>query len=580
MSSTEKKLGVPLSQFETVQRIAISAVKSAVERNREWLMKLANVLDVRTGFKFRGGWITDEPAIVVTVQRKVPKKQLDAKDVIPEIIDGLPVDVAPADPSQQLRASLPQTEARGVVAALPEEEPLILPGVEPEEGERGVARGGAHGYQKPAKLQLKPVRDAMTVTCHASPDAGWPTLHKFLQGTKQKLTVAMYDFTAPHILKAIEEALDDGDKKLNLCMDPNAHGSRRKGEMLKPEVVEGLESDLGKRFDYAKAAVGILYPNAYHIKVAVRDAKAFWLSSGNWQNSNQPPEDVAKLDVSAQRKLFSSHNREWHVIVEHPGLAKIYEDYIQFDMREAKRVETEEERGPRPPAVELPDLLVSEEMFEPAERAAVQIRLFRPQSLNFTAQAPLRIQPLLTPDNYHENVRKLIESAKEKVYLQNQYIKPRTDSPQAFRELYEALAQKMADGLDVRIILRREGNVRRMIESLKTVGIRTDGEHLRLLAGCHNKGIIVDTQTVMVGSHNWSGDGAVFNRDASLILYDAKAAAYFEKIFLYDWDNRAHPSVPTERGAVAMLATAAAGARGVAAPRGMKRVSWQEFFGE
>jgi len=31
--------------------------------------------------------------------------------------------------------------------------------------------------------------------------------------------------------------------------------------------------------------------SSYHIKVAVRDDEAAWLSSGNWQSSNQPPAD-------------------------------------------------------------------------------------------------------------------------------------------------------------------------------------------------------------------------------------------------------------------------------------------------
>ena len=63
----------------------------------------------------------------------------------------------------------------------------------------------------------------------------------------------------------------------------------------------------------------------------------------------------------------------------------------------------------------------------------------------------------------------------------------------------------------------------------------------------------------------------VFNRDASLILYDPKAAAYFEKIFLYDWDNRHHASVPTEQGAVVMLALAQRRPRG-RAPRDAARL--------
>ena len=85
-------------------------------------------------------------------------------------------------------------------------------------------------------------------------------------------------------------------------------------------------------------------------------------------------------------------------------------------------------------------------MFEPEQRAAVQIRLFRPQRLTFTAEAPLRVQPLLTPDNYHENVKKLIESATERLYLQNQYIKPRTDSPPEFRELYQPWPERWPRG--------------------------------------------------------------------------------------------------------------------------------------
>jgi hypothetical protein len=46
---------------------------------------------------------------------------------------------------------------------------------------------------------------------------------------------------------------------------------------------------------------GSLFNTAYHTKVAVADGKRFWLSSGNWQHSNQPelspltkPADVAE----------------------------------------------------------------------------------------------------------------------------------------------------------------------------------------------------------------------------------------------------------------------------------------------
>jgi phosphatidylserine/phosphatidylglycerophosphate/cardiolipin synthase-like enzyme len=57
----------------------------------------------------------------------------------------------------------------------------------------------------------------------------------------------------------------------------------------------------------------------------------------------------------------------------------------------------------------------------------------------------------------------------------------------------------------------------------------------------HNKGVVVDGAVVMVSSQNWSADGTLRNRDAGLILHDVEAAAYFEEIFLHDWDNLARP---------------------------------------
>jgi phosphatidylserine/phosphatidylglycerophosphate/cardiolipin synthase-like enzyme len=56
----------------------------------------------------------------------------------------------------------------------------------------------------------------------------------------------------------------------------------------------------------------------------------------------------------------------------------------------------------------------------------------------------------------------------------------------------------------------------------------------------HNKGIVADTKQVLVSSQNWSTDGTLYNRDAGLIIDHAGAAAYFEKIFLHDWDHLAH----------------------------------------
>jgi hypothetical protein len=74
-----------------------------------------------------------------------------------------------------------------------------------------------------------------------------------------------------------------------------------------------------------------IFPNAYHIKVAVRDQEAFWLSSGNWNNSNQPgPGQFSPDDPDAAQEA-ATFDRDWHVVVEHAALAQSFAAYIEND---------------------------------------------------------------------------------------------------------------------------------------------------------------------------------------------------------------------------------------------------------
>jgi phosphatidylserine/phosphatidylglycerophosphate/cardiolipin synthase-like enzyme len=80
------------------------------------------------------------------------------------------------------------------------------------------------------------------------------------------------------------------------------------------------------------------------------------------------------------------------------------------------------------------------------------------------------------------------------------------------------------------------------IERLQDAGVDAV-EHLRIQPHVHNKGLIVDSQVVVVSSQNWSPLGTGQNRDAGLIIYNADAAQYFERIFLHDWVNMAAAKV-------------------------------------
>ncbi len=99
-----------------------------------------------------------------------------------------------------------------------------------------------------------------------------------------------------------------------------------------------------------------------------------------------------------------------------------------------------------------------------------------------------------------------------------------------------AIAKKIRAGLDVRLIMsafEKAGS----LEQLQAAGI--DASLVRIQANLHNKGIIVDSRVVCIGSQNWSAPGVTTNRDASLVIFNADAAQYWEAIFLHDWSHMA-----------------------------------------
>jgi len=78
----------------------IRAVKAAHEAE---LMRKANVVGVGIGLRQRDGKYTGELALIVSVTHKVPPEELDAEDLVPQEIDGVPVDVQAVGTLRALR---------------------------------------------------------------------------------------------------------------------------------------------------------------------------------------------------------------------------------------------------------------------------------------------------------------------------------------------------------------------------------------------------------------------------------------------------------------------------------------------
>lgn len=80
-----------MSEFEQPSQMA--EIESTQAKYSAWLMSLPHVVGVGIGLRQRGGVVTDEMALVVMVDQKVPRYTLEAHERIPSELDGTPVDV-------------------------------------------------------------------------------------------------------------------------------------------------------------------------------------------------------------------------------------------------------------------------------------------------------------------------------------------------------------------------------------------------------------------------------------------------------------------------------------------------------
>jgi len=528
-----------------------STYQAALEMARQQLLGQPGIVDVRLGYRFRRGWITDERVVAVEVREKqsLPDVRDSGKQLIPTQFLGVGVDVR--------TAALPdQLEDLGVSLVTLEAPPP--PGA----------------YREPPDLQLERVNERMRAIFHVSPDSGLPNLRQFIRRIGSHMTATMYEWDSSHITREVIDAIEVDDRRLKMV-------TQREGT---EDAVRKLQQELGTKFSHVWASVGSrkLIPQSYHIKVASRDDKEIWLSSGNWKDSGQPNIDPAG-DNSTSISPLRNNNREWHVIIENEKLAKLFRGYIEWDFQEARRVPADEA-----PRVALPDVFVPEVAFQvELERRRLAVEYFDPLVID----RKLDIMPLLTPDRdsrgrrmFMEVATKLIEQAEHTIDLENQSFALLDDNHPPFERFFTVLQQKQKDGKRVRIIFRdgREfpnGKVKqqRLLDRLKD--FKFDMDNIKVQVGCHTKAIVVDADhpdqtAVLFGSHNLTNTGALHNRDASLLVRDGEVAAYFSRIFAFDWDTLATQQTDELIGGVRLALP------GEATPPGFRRVSLAELLGE
>jgi len=163
---------------------------------------------------------------------------------------------------------------------------------------------------------------------------------------------------------------------------------------------------------------------------------------------------------------------------------------------------------------------------------------------------PTRIEPrrvnvertelLVAPDNAASRVGDLLANATDSIRIVQMSIGGRDD-----RLLRETIAAAER-GVDVQILLSsawyaREDN-RQLVADLRKVAGR-DGVELSVRLAdpggryekIHAKGVIIDGDTVVLGSLNWNDNAYENNREVALVLHGRAVGSYFGEVFERDW---------------------------------------------
>ena len=183
----------------------------------------------------------------------------------------------------------------------------------------------------------------------------------------------------------------------------------------------------------------------------------------------------------------------------------------------------------------------------------------------------MNVTPVIAPDTSllpGRGVLGLLEGARSSVLAELFYFDEdwEKDGLSGTNPYMEALLDAARRGCGVKVILDSsdyDGNMEpdntpscaylnelALDEGLDLEAILIDTEMTNLNKS-HNKGLIVDGEKVLVSSINWNINSITNNREVALILESPEVAAYFESIFMSDWENR--PPVAVAPGDICIL---------------------------
>lgn len=355
---------------------------------------------------------------------------------------------------------------------------------------------------------------------YASPDSTYHVTEKLFASARKSILIGIYDFSAEHMMACVSEAIKRG-VKVSLMLDIDRE---------EPALFARLK-DMGVECVEAPACSNdkIRYFASSHEKVIVIDDKWTMIQSGNYSDRSIP----FNTGDGIPGAKFKAGNRDMGVAIESEALAKFFTNILRSDM--ALKEPEEQDKLMEvdfPPLATLAALALYEGFLVRAPKQPPVI--FTSQEFNHIA--PIKVQPVLSPDNYMDVIPNLIRTAKKSIKIEQQYIRTGQQNITILLDAIKEARENAPEEFSVQIILAPNNDkVDQESRDLLDMGFEVKLLPSKYFTHCHNKLLIIDDQAVLISSQNWSFSAVTKNREAGVILYDENMTDYYNDIFKADW---------------------------------------------
>ena len=250
-----------------------------------------------------------------------------------------------------------------------------------------------------------------------------------------------------------------------------------------------------------------------HSKISVVDSSKVWIGSGNWKSSSLPSD--------------GSGNRDWGIIVNSVDLATIVLERMAFDEDPS-------------------ELHVEDSTYSQPEAGSYDAPLpYTPGDLAPSITGPLTGELLTCPDDCMQGLADFIDSADSEILLSLQYFE--MDWYWGWQEnpLLDSLEDAAARGVSIRLAINQHyvndnPGIREAVNELNNwegdVGAILMSEN-ETVTKLHNKGVIIDGESVLISSINWGDNSILRNREMGLIIHSQAITQPYMDSFWEDWNR-------------------------------------------